>query len=156
MNWLNPVYLWTLAAVPLVVALFLWAAWNRREAFRRLGDRTLIAKLSAAVSPRRRRWKAALVVIGIFFIAVALAGPRFGTKLREVKREGIDLMIVDLLARGRHVFRGGDGIGQEFRTGFEDQSGVFLGGTHRLGLSWGVGIACDRMRGRRRIEAAGT
>ena len=93
MNWLNPVYLWTLAAVPLVVALFLWAAWNRREAFRRLGNRTLIAKLSAAVSPRRRRWKAALVVLGIFFIAVALAGPRFGTKLREVKREGIDLMI---------------------------------------------------------------
>ncbi|ARA93398.1 MAG: VWA domain-containing protein [Bacteroidetes bacterium] len=93
MAWLHPDYVWTLAAVPLAVLLFLWAAWQRRRAFERLGDRPLVARLAAAVSPRRRRWKAALVATGIALLAVALIGPRFGTKLREVKREGVDLVV---------------------------------------------------------------
>ncbi len=93
MDWLHPQYLWTLAAVPGAVGLYLWAAWRRREAFRRLGDRLLVARLAAAVSSRRRRWKAALVVLGVLLLALALAGPRYGTKLREVKREGIDLVV---------------------------------------------------------------
>jgi Ca-activated chloride channel family protein len=62
-------------------------------AFRRMGDRPLVARLAAAVSSRRRRWKAALVVVAVLMVSAALAGPRFGTKLREVKREGIDLVI---------------------------------------------------------------
>jgi Ca-activated chloride channel family protein len=92
MDWLHPTYLWTLAAVPLVVALFLWAAWRRREAFRRLGDLSLVTRL-ASVSTRRRRWKGGVVALGVLFMAVALAGPRFGSRLREVKREGVDLVI---------------------------------------------------------------
>jgi Ca-activated chloride channel family protein len=93
MDWLNPTYLWALVAVPVAIALFLWAAWQRRQAFARLGDGPLLARLAAAVSPRRRRWKAAVVVLAVLLLAVALAGPRFGTKLREVKREGVDLVI---------------------------------------------------------------
>ncbi len=92
MDWLHPTYLWTLAAVPLVVALFLWAAWRRREALRRLGDPGLVTRL-ATVSARRRRWKGGVVVLGVLFMAVALAGPRFGSRLREVKREGVDLVV---------------------------------------------------------------
>lgn len=93
MEWLHPTYLWTLLGVPAAVALFLWAAWRRRESLRRFGDESVVTKLVAAVSARRRRWKAAVVVAGLLFLAVALAGPRYGTKLREVNREGIDLMI---------------------------------------------------------------
>ncbi len=92
MDWLHPTYLWALAAAPLVVTLFLWAAWRRREALRRLGDPGLVIRL-APVSTRRRRWKGGLVVLGVLFMAVALAGPRFGSRLREVKREGVDLVI---------------------------------------------------------------
>ena len=93
MDWLHPGNLWTLIAVPLVVGLFVWAAWQRREALRRFGDAPLVARLAAAVSPRRRRWKAAFVALGVALVALALAGPRFGTKLREVEREGVDLVI---------------------------------------------------------------
>lgn len=93
MEWLHPTYLWTLAAVPAAVALFLWAAWRRRESLRQFGNETLISKLAAAVSARRRRWKAAAVVAGVLLLALALAGPRYGTKLREVTREGVDLVI---------------------------------------------------------------
>ncbi|MFB3130983.1 MAG: VWA domain-containing protein [Rhodothermales bacterium] len=93
MAWLYPQYLWALAAVPLVVALFLWAAWQRQKAFRRFGQRTLVSKLAAAVSTRRRRWKAALVVLGVLLLALTLAGPQIGSKLREIKREGVDMII---------------------------------------------------------------
>lgn len=93
MAWLHPSYLWTLAAVPLVAALFVWAAWRRREALRRFGDHLLVARLAARVSPRRRRWKSALLVLSVALLALALAGPRVGTQLREAKREGVDLVI---------------------------------------------------------------
>lgn len=93
MEWLHPTYLWTLAAVPVAVALFLWAAWRRRESLQRFGNESVVSKLVAAVSARRRRWKAAAVVGSILLLGLALAGPRYGTKLREVSREGIDLMI---------------------------------------------------------------
>jgi Ca-activated chloride channel family protein len=93
MNWLYPDYAWGLLAVPAAVGLYLWAAWHRRKATLQLGDIPLISRLAGAVSSRRRRWKAGLVVLGLFFVAVSLVGPRFGTKLREVKREGIDLVI---------------------------------------------------------------
>ena len=62
MDWQHPEFLWTLAAVPAVVALFVWAAWQRRRAAARFGDAPLVARLAAAVSSRRRRYKAALLV----------------------------------------------------------------------------------------------
>lgn len=93
MDWLHPTYLWALAAAPLVAALFLWAAWRRRAAIRRFGSEAIVSRLAGAVSARRRRWKAAGVTAGVLLLAVALAGPRFGTQLREVNREGVDLII---------------------------------------------------------------
>lgn len=93
MEWLNPTYLWALAAVPFVVFLFAWTAWRRRAALERFGEFSLVSRLAGSVSARRRRWKAAATTAGLFFVALALAGPRLGTELREVRREGIDLVI---------------------------------------------------------------
>lgn len=94
MDWLHPTYLWTVAAGPTLAAvLFLWAAQKRREAIRRFGLRDTVARLTPETSSRRRRWKAAIVTCAIALVALALAGPRFGTQLRDVKREGVDLVI---------------------------------------------------------------
>ncbi|MDZ4701950.1 MAG: VWA domain-containing protein [Rhodothermales bacterium] len=93
MNWLHPEFVWSLVAVPVAVLLFLWAAWQRRKGVLAFGHAPLVARLAATVSSRRRRWKAGLIALGVFFLAVALIGPRFGTQLREVKREGIDLVV---------------------------------------------------------------
>ncbi|MEM1125490.1 MAG: VWA domain-containing protein [Bacteroidota bacterium] len=93
MSWLHPDLLWTLALAPVAVGLLLYAAWQRRRAADRLGDRALVQHLSQSRSPRRRRWKGALQVAGVACLAVALAGPRFGTSLREATREGVDLVI---------------------------------------------------------------
>ena len=79
--------------MPLAALLFVWAVLQRKRAFQLFGDSPLIQRLSASISNRRRRWKAGLVVLGVLFVVLALAGPRFGTKLREIKREGVDLII---------------------------------------------------------------
>lgn len=86
-------YLWALLGVPLAAALFVWAVRQRQQARARFGSAALMDRLAAAASPRRRRWKAALVVLAVALAALALAGPRYGTKVREVQRSGVDLVI---------------------------------------------------------------
>ncbi len=93
MLFLNPHLFWTAALVPAVLGLLVWAAWQRQRALRRLGDPAVVETLFEGVSPRLRRWKGALVVMATLLAVVALWGPRYGTRLREVKREGIDLVI---------------------------------------------------------------
>ena len=93
MDWLHPSYLWAAAAAPVVVALFLWAAWKRRQALKRFASQPLVSKLTAAARSPRRGWRAALVAVGVLLLALALAGPRYGKTMREVEREGVDLVI---------------------------------------------------------------
>ena len=93
MNWLNPEYLWLLIAAPVTALLFLAAAWQRVRIRNRFGDLALVKRLAATISVRRRRWKAALLVTCVVLLTATVAGPQVGTRLREVKREGIDLVI---------------------------------------------------------------
>ncbi len=93
MAWLYESYLWILWAVPIVIALSLYAAWRRRALQIRFGDIALVRRLSRSVSGRRRRYKASIMVTAIALLSFALAGPQVGTQLREIKREGIDLVI---------------------------------------------------------------
>ncbi len=93
MAWLYESYLWILWAVPIVIALSLYAAWRRRILQIRFGDIALVRRLSRSVSGRRRRYKASIMVTAVALLCLALAGPQVGTQLREIKREGIDLVI---------------------------------------------------------------
>lgn len=91
MTWSNPSWLLALVALPAAVALFWWAAVQRREALRRFAG--LEGDAYAEGLARRRRWQAALLTGAVFFAAVALAGPRYGTQLREVQQDGLDMII---------------------------------------------------------------
>ncbi len=93
MVWLFESYLWALWAAPLVVLLSLYATWRRRVMQNRFGDLALVQRLSQSVSGRRRRYKSFMMTVIVALMAIALAGPQVGTQLREVKREGIDLLI---------------------------------------------------------------
>lgn len=77
----------------MAAGLFLWAAWRRKKAGAAFGNPELVKRLSNALSGRRRRWKAALYTVAVLLIGLALAGPRMGTRLREVNREGVDVLI---------------------------------------------------------------
>jgi len=93
MDWLNPDLFYVLILVPAIAALFALAAIRRRSIAGVFGDKEMVAKMTRAISPRRRRWKAVISTTGVLFLVIALIGPRFGTQLRELQREGIDLII---------------------------------------------------------------
>ena len=93
MAWLHAQYLWMLWLIPLAIALFLLAMWRRRTLSERFGHMPLVRRLSQSISGRRRRYKATITVAGLALLILSLAGPQVGTRLREVNREGIDLVI---------------------------------------------------------------
>ncbi len=92
-NFLHPDLIWTLALAPVVLALVSWAAMRRGQAARRMADPDLLARLTGSISVRRRRYKAVLIVGAALLLGIALIGPRYGTAVREVEREGLDLMV---------------------------------------------------------------
>lgn len=93
MVWRSPHALWLLAAVPLA-ALLLVSAWRRRRrALERFAEARLLPVLTPDLDDRRRHGQAALLVLALAFLAVSLAGPRWGFHWEEVHREGVDLIV---------------------------------------------------------------
>ncbi|MDO4757711.1 MAG: VWA domain-containing protein [Rikenellaceae bacterium] len=90
----NPQYLWLLAAIPLLFLLFFWAGRMRRRRLERFGSLTTLAELMPEVSQGRVVLKFLLFELALFFLILAAARPQFGSKLREEKSEGIEMMLV--------------------------------------------------------------
>lgn len=92
-RWGHPFLLYALILAP-ILALF--QAWSARRS-RRLRDQFASATLLGFIAPNlsfgRQRIKEFLLVVALFLWLIALADPQVGTKLEEVKREGIDLVI---------------------------------------------------------------
>jgi Ca-activated chloride channel family protein len=93
MDWLHPHLFWVFFLVPAAALLAIWATRRRSRLLARFGGRTAVSRLTDAVSQRRRRWKSGGLVVAAALLCLALVGPRFGTQIREVKREGVDLVI---------------------------------------------------------------
>jgi Ca-activated chloride channel homolog len=86
-------YLYALGLIPLLVLLYwLHRRWRRRG-LAALGDPHIVARLFPDVSPRKPFWKF-FTAMGVYaLLTIALAGPQLGTKLEEVKREGVNIVI---------------------------------------------------------------
>lgn len=90
----NPQYLWFLLAVPVLLVLFWYAMRCRRRRLARFGNPALLRELAPDVSLGRLRLKFVLFSIAVALLAVAAARPQFGSKLREEKAEGVEMMLV--------------------------------------------------------------
>lgn len=89
----HPEYLYALIVLPLLLLLFLWmAAWKRRS-IRRFGDQAMIRELSGNTSRVKPVLKLTLFLLGYSLIIIGWANPQMGTRLEEVKREGVDIFI---------------------------------------------------------------
>ena len=93
MDWLHPTYGWLALGVFGAAGLFAWATWRRWQDLAAFGDAALVQTLAEQVRPQRRYAKAGLTLAGLALLVVALAGPRYGTKVRTVERTGVDLVI---------------------------------------------------------------
>lgn len=87
-------YLWIIAAIPLL--LFIYGMYRRygRKMLKRYGDPELLSSLMPDLS-RRRGWiKISLFCAALFFFALGLSRPRTGARVREMKRTGVEIIIV--------------------------------------------------------------
>ncbi len=89
----HPEYLYLLLAVPALIALFLWALYDRRRRLARFGDPETVAFLMPDVSTGRMKLKFILFTTAVALLILAAARPQFGSKLREEKSEGIEMML---------------------------------------------------------------
>jgi Ca-activated chloride channel family protein len=86
-------FLYGLFLLPLLFLFYLTVYKRKKKAMQRFGNLALIQKLSANTSKKRQMGKISLIFVAIVFMVFALARPQIGTKLEEVKREGIDIIV---------------------------------------------------------------
>lgn len=86
-------YLYALIILPIIGLVFLIALFQKRKAIREFGDAELVKGLAPEMSKTKPWLKFILAETALMLIIIGLAGPQFGTKLKEIKREGIELVI---------------------------------------------------------------
>ena len=89
----EPQNLYGLALAPLMI-LFLWyARVRRRAALARLGDQTLMGRLTESVNRRGRRWRSMLWVAALVMLLIGIARPQWGTEVNVIEQKGLQLMV---------------------------------------------------------------
>ncbi len=88
----QPIYFYILFAIPVIVVVFLLLLVWKKRVQNRFVDKELLKKLS----PNRSLFKAVLKVfvlcLAIACLSFALVNPKIGTKIENVKREGVDIV----------------------------------------------------------------
>jgi len=89
----NPQYLYALLAIPVMIIFFIGLSYWRKKKLKQFGDSRLLAILIPDFSKGWPIVRLILLIIGLSFLIFGIADPLIGSKLEEVKREGIDLVI---------------------------------------------------------------
>lgn len=86
-------YLYLLAVVPLFILLQWWYfSWQRKQR-KKFAEQKFISSLVPELSKGKPVIKFTLLILAFCALIIGLANPQLGSKLEEVKREGVDLMI---------------------------------------------------------------
>jgi Ca-activated chloride channel family protein len=89
----RPQWLWALAAGPLLVVAYLIALRLKNRALRRFSNSQLLPAMVPGVSSWRSTARFLLLRHGLGLALIALAGPQMGTRVEEVRSEGVDVMV---------------------------------------------------------------
>lgn len=93
MRFANPEYFWYLLALPVVVAFYIWSYQSRRRALLRFASASLVKRLTPGASLSRQIVRWVLMLVFFVVLTVTLAQPRFGVKMTEVERKGVDIIV---------------------------------------------------------------
>jgi len=86
-------YLYLLILIPVLALVFAVMFSQRKKALKRFGNMEVIENLMPAVSFSRPVIKSVLVLFVLASLIFGIARPQFGSKLREIKREGVEIII---------------------------------------------------------------
>ena len=86
-----------LYGIPIIIfGIIFYENWKKR-AYKLFGEKQLVSKLTSSYSNRKALTKHILTILIFTFLIIGLSNPKIGTKMEEVKREGVDLIIaIDL------------------------------------------------------------
>ena len=86
--------LYLLAIIPLLAIVFALVMRHRRKLLERFGNIELLKELMPAYSRSRLRLKLWLYLAAFACLVIAAARPQLGSKLREEKAKGVEMMLV--------------------------------------------------------------
>jgi len=89
----HPSYFLLLLIIPVLIGIFLYSQIQKHRRLKTFGNPEVLSPLMPNVSQRRPVLKFILQLIAIVFLVFALAEPQFGTRVENVKRQGIEVMI---------------------------------------------------------------
>jgi Ca-activated chloride channel family protein len=89
----HPNYLYALAVLPILLALYLSYHWWKKKAIRQFGEAELITYLTPQASKWKQLFKVGLLLLGFLFLAIGWANPQWGTKREKVTRKSADVFI---------------------------------------------------------------
>lgn len=90
----NPHILWLLLLLPLMLAALVVVGISRRRNIARFGNPELLKSLMGDVSEWRVKTKTILFLVAFVCVVFAAARPQFGSRLKEQKSRGIEMMLV--------------------------------------------------------------
>ena len=89
----DPIYLYLLFVLPVLIGLYLYSNWRRRKKIRQYGDPELLAHLMPDVSKYRPDVKFWLVFAAWQWSYSCWHVPQFGSKMETVKRQGVETVV---------------------------------------------------------------
>lgn len=85
--------LYFLIAVPVLLILLVYVIYMKKRDLNRFGNREVIAQLMPEASSSRHIIKYIIELLAVLALVIGIARPQFGSKLHEVKRQGIEIII---------------------------------------------------------------
>jgi len=88
----EPIYFYLLISIPIIIGIFLLVYFWKKRAQRKFSNVLLLEKLAPNSSIFKSVLKLGMLVLGLSFLIISLVNPKMGTKLKTVKREGVDVV----------------------------------------------------------------
>ncbi|MEG0795406.1 MAG: VWA domain-containing protein [Odoribacter sp.] len=89
----HPDLLYLLIVIPLLIIFYVMMVGKKKKAIAEFGNPELLRPLMPLLSFQRGAWKFVLLLMALLFVIVGVAGPQFGSKLQQVKKQGVELII---------------------------------------------------------------
>jgi tetratricopeptide (TPR) repeat protein len=89
----DSMYLWALAALPLLGLLYVYVLAKKRQTARKIGDAELVKALTKSYSPRKALLKFALLLLAFACGVLALANLKKPAGSQNAQLNGIDIML---------------------------------------------------------------
>jgi Ca-activated chloride channel homolog len=89
----NPDFLYLLILLPVLILLYVINEVRKRRALQKLGDIKLVGSLVPELSRTRSVIKFILQLIAFSASIIMLSRPQFGSKLEDVKKQGVEVII---------------------------------------------------------------